>query len=167
MLPDDEQRFATELALLRKRHGLSQSELARKMVDAGWSNYSQMTVSRTEKGERPIRLAEARSLAGILGATVDEMIAPERTPLGTVLAAIDDALDAREAHQRAQSDLTRSRAVAEDRSRAYRRALVSVLDQLTRAAPTLSPDERTRVIARVNDLEDAAEWAEIRAAITV
>jgi transcriptional regulator with XRE-family HTH domain len=52
---------------LREAAGWSQTELARRMVEAGWPNYTQMTVSRTEKGERPIRLNEAASLAEVLG----------------------------------------------------------------------------------------------------
>lgn len=44
------------------------------MAAIGWNSYSQMTVSRTEKHERPIRLSEARSLAAVLDSSVDEML---------------------------------------------------------------------------------------------
>lgn len=71
---DDEANFARRMAELRAEVGMSQSELARKMADRGFESYSQMTVSRTEKGERPIRLGEARVLAEILGSAVDDMI---------------------------------------------------------------------------------------------
>lgn len=71
----DERAFADSLRLLRERKGWSQGELARQMVAAGWDTYSQMTVSRTEKYERPIRLSEARALAHLMGSTVEEMIA--------------------------------------------------------------------------------------------
>ena len=50
----------------RESHGWSQSELARRMVDAGWSNYRQMTVSRTEDEARTPRLDEAVALAKVL-----------------------------------------------------------------------------------------------------
>ena len=70
----DETRFAESVQEMRERRGWSQGELARRMVDAGWPNYSQMTVSRTEKRERPIRLSEARALARILGSDVDRMV---------------------------------------------------------------------------------------------
>lgn len=70
---DDELNFARNLAALRERRGLSQSELARRMVERGFDSYSQMTVSRTEKGQRPVRLGEARALAEILGSRVDDM----------------------------------------------------------------------------------------------
>lgn len=50
---------------LREERGWSQSELARRMAERGWDKYTQMTVSRTEKGERPIRLNEAEALAEV------------------------------------------------------------------------------------------------------
>lgn len=71
---DDEANFARRMGELRAENGMSQSELARRMVERGFDSYSQMTVSRTEKGERPIRLTEARVIAEILGSTVEEMI---------------------------------------------------------------------------------------------
>lgn len=73
MTRDDEANFARRMSELRAELGISQSELARKMVERGFDTYSQMTVSRTEKGERPIRLGEARVIAEILGSRVDSM----------------------------------------------------------------------------------------------
>jgi len=59
--------------LRRKREdlGWSQSELARRMVVAGWSGYSQMAVSRTEANSRTPRLDEAAGLAQLLGVKID------------------------------------------------------------------------------------------------
>ncbi|MGP6171032.1 helix-turn-helix transcriptional regulator [Microbacterium sp. A204] len=71
--PQDEENFARRMAELRVQQEMSQSELARKMVEAGFDTYSQMTVSRTEKGDRPIRLGEARVLAKILDSSVEQM----------------------------------------------------------------------------------------------
>lgn len=51
-------------------------ELARRMVDAGWSDFHQATVSRIEKGQRPVRLGEARALARLLGVHLGYMTAP-------------------------------------------------------------------------------------------
>lgn len=62
-----EQRVVETLIDLREERGWSQSELARRMVEAGWPKYTQMTVSRTEKGERPIRLNEVEALAQVFG----------------------------------------------------------------------------------------------------
>lgn len=77
MAVDDEAKFARNLAARRQELGLSQSALARRMVDAGWTNYSQMTVSRTEKGERPIPLGEARDLSRILVTPLERMVGEE------------------------------------------------------------------------------------------
>jgi transcriptional regulator with XRE-family HTH domain len=70
---DDEANFARRMAEMRSSAGMSQSELARQMVERGFASYSQMTVSRTEKGERPIRLSEARAIAELLGVRLDDM----------------------------------------------------------------------------------------------
>lgn len=52
--------------LARHRKGMSQKELADRMRELGWK-WSQATVWSIEKGERPLRLAEAEALEGILG----------------------------------------------------------------------------------------------------
>ncbi|MFI5729177.1 multiprotein-bridging factor 1 family protein [Kribbella sp. NPDC051587] len=72
----DEALFAENMRRRREELGWSQGELARKMQDAGWENFHQTTVSRIEKGERPIRLNEARGLAGVMDAAVAEMLRP-------------------------------------------------------------------------------------------
>lgn len=73
---ETEQTFAKNLQARRQARGWSQGELARQMNTAGWDNYSQMTVSRTEKSERPVRLAEAVDLALVLGTTLESLLAP-------------------------------------------------------------------------------------------
>lgn len=94
--PDlEERQFARNMQKMREGQGWSQSELARKMVEAGWSNYNQMTVSRTEKGERPIRLSEAKALARIFGSHVEEMSASdERYSVNVALKATASAYEA-------------------------------------------------------------------------
>ncbi len=76
-----EERVIETLIDLREERGWSQSELARKMVDAGWPKYTQMTVSRTEKGERPIRLDEADALASVFGIDLYNLWTPRRQRL--------------------------------------------------------------------------------------
>ncbi|KQQ66098.1 hypothetical protein ASF63_12310 [Microbacterium sp. Leaf320] len=71
---DDEANFIRRMAELRADADMSQSELARRMAERGFETYSQTTVSRTEKGERPIRLGEARVLAEILGSSIAMMV---------------------------------------------------------------------------------------------
>lgn len=51
--------------LTRARGEMSQKELADRMREYGWK-WSQATVWSVEKGERPLRLAEAEDLASIL-----------------------------------------------------------------------------------------------------
>jgi transcriptional regulator with XRE-family HTH domain len=70
----EEAAFAQAVQRLREDRGWSQGELARRMVAAGWPSYSQMTVSRTEKLERPIRLNEALALARVFNVTLPLMI---------------------------------------------------------------------------------------------
>lgn len=55
----------------REERGWSQSELARRMQDAGWATHYQMTISRSEDGKRSVGLDEAVSLCGILAVTLD------------------------------------------------------------------------------------------------
>lgn len=67
----------------RERRGWSQAELARKMNEAGWPKYTQVTVSKTEKGMRDPRIAESAALERILGIGT----------LGLVAAASGDLYD--------------------------------------------------------------------------
>ncbi|UXN30696.1 helix-turn-helix transcriptional regulator [Glutamicibacter sp. M10] len=60
----------------RYEKGWSQSELARRMQDYGWTKYSQVAVSRTEDGERMVRLDEGLALASVLETTLDRMTVP-------------------------------------------------------------------------------------------
>ncbi|MHA7298209.1 helix-turn-helix transcriptional regulator [Pseudarthrobacter sp. MDT3-1] len=73
-----ERRVVETLIDLREERGWSQSELARRMVDAGWPKYTQMTVSRTEKGDRPIRLNEAESLAQVFDVELYNLWSPRQ-----------------------------------------------------------------------------------------
>lgn len=70
----DDDRFAENMRVLREQRGWSQGEMARQMQRAGWPNFHQTTVSRIEKGERPVRVSEARGIAAVLGSTLDQMI---------------------------------------------------------------------------------------------
>ena len=73
---DLEQRVIETLIEMREERGWSQSELARRMVEAGWPKYTQMTVSRTEKGERPIRLNEVEALARLFDVEINTLWNP-------------------------------------------------------------------------------------------
>lgn len=57
--------------IARLRGGMSQAQLAELMRDQfGW-RWSQATVWAIEKGERPLRFAEAQDLVNVLGAALD------------------------------------------------------------------------------------------------
>ncbi len=61
--------------LARFRGAMSQAELAKKMRDMNKGHkWSQTTVWTVEKGERPLKLAEADTLAEILGINLDALL---------------------------------------------------------------------------------------------
>lgn len=72
--PDLDHVFASRIAQRRERLKLSKTDLARKMQDAGWDSYSQMTVTRTENEERKVGVAEAHTLAEVLDTSYDDLI---------------------------------------------------------------------------------------------
>lgn len=73
---EEELNFRSELRRLRTDKGLTQQDLADLMVKEGWTDYTQATVSRMEKGQRPVTLAESRTIARIFGTHVGSMIMP-------------------------------------------------------------------------------------------
>lgn len=73
---EDEHNFIENMKSLRESRGWSQTELARMMAGMGWDNYTQMTVSRTEKHERPLRLSEAVAICAVLSTDMRRMTAP-------------------------------------------------------------------------------------------
>lgn len=164
MLPEDEQRFVESLTFHRTRRGMSQSELARQMVDRGWPTYSQMTVSRTEKGDRPIRLSEARSLAAVLGVTLDEMITPADLPVRRTRSAIEYAVAARERSILARMERLVANEAAVEAEAAFQRALADVRQQVVLTATTF-PDDVGQLAARLRELSDIPEMADLLALI--
>lgn len=72
---------------------MSQQDLATAMRDEGWS-WTQPATAKVELGKRPVRLAEAMSLARVLGTSVDALLAE---PLAR---AIDEAQAGAEAAKR-------------------------------------------------------------------
>lgn len=69
--------FGANLRRFREAYGWSQSELARKMQEAGWPKYSQVAVSRTEEGSRAVRLDEAVSLAKLFNRRLQDLLDPK------------------------------------------------------------------------------------------
>ena len=64
---DRERWFGENLRAAREQKEMSQTALAKKMAEAGFSNFHQSTVGRIEAGERPVRLSEGQELSLILG----------------------------------------------------------------------------------------------------
>jgi len=54
----------------RQEFKWSQSELARRMVAAGFQKQTQMTITRDENGRRPIPVDEALALADVLNVSI-------------------------------------------------------------------------------------------------
>lgn len=73
----EEKWFGINLRAAREAAGLSQSDVARAMSDAGHAWY-QTTTSRVEAGDRPVRLTEARQLAELVGVSLDDLVRPPR-----------------------------------------------------------------------------------------
>lgn len=73
---EEEANFIAAVKRIREELGWSQGELAKRMSDSGWEGFHQTTISRIEKGERPVRLGEARGLAKVLGGLVGHMMLP-------------------------------------------------------------------------------------------
>lgn len=70
----EEKRFAALMRTVRESKGISQEDMGRKMVEAGWAGWRQTTVSRIEAGNRTVRLAEAHAIARILGLGLTRML---------------------------------------------------------------------------------------------
>jgi transcriptional regulator with XRE-family HTH domain len=66
-----------ESSLLPEERGWSQSDLAERLRDAGIEYASQSTVSRIEKGTRPVRMIEAQRLATIFDRPVHLLSHPD------------------------------------------------------------------------------------------
>lgn len=65
-LVEVEENFATNVREYREQLGLSQEELAQRMVECGFG-FTQATVWKIEQGRRAVRIAEAVALMDALG----------------------------------------------------------------------------------------------------
>lgn len=89
-----EQRFGEAVRLRRQTIGLSQKQLAEALTATGIS-LDGPSISRLEKGNRSVRLAEAVALAGILRMELGEAISEPDTPrfMRQLSRLADSALD--------------------------------------------------------------------------
>lgn len=63
--------------LIALRGDMSQADLASKMRSLHGLQWSQATVWNIERGERPLRLSEAKAVASLLGAKVEDLLQDE------------------------------------------------------------------------------------------
>ena len=70
----DDALFAANIVSIRERAGMSQAELARRLNSLGWDSVYQTTISRIEKGDRPVRVGEARLIARALNVELSTMM---------------------------------------------------------------------------------------------
>jgi transcriptional regulator with XRE-family HTH domain len=153
----DEARFAANIRARRESVGWSQGELARRLRENGWENFHQTTVSRIEKGDRPIRLGEAVAVAELLGVPIDKLL--ERTERMQALLVWEEAVAA---IRRAFRNLL----VARDEYESERRTLNVILEHPARVTlPQNVLDNATRAVkltpaeAVALDLsDDLAHW---------
>lgn len=169
---DDERRFIENLKRLREQRGWTQTDLARKMVEAGWEKYTQMTVSRTEKMERPLRLSEAQTLAEIFGESVVKMMAPseERAIIDGWIQDTNVMQEANNAMRSAIYDLVTYRPILEASTERVKQVDVSWASEglkqafgaQMQAAETLlsrTPDEVFRLASRSVSDELDGSWS--------
>jgi transcriptional regulator with XRE-family HTH domain len=73
---DKERWFGENMRAAREQQGMSQTALAKRMAEAGFSNFHQSTVARIEVGGRPVRLSEGLELSLILGTPLGFLSGP-------------------------------------------------------------------------------------------
>lgn len=158
--------FAAALQRYRERAGMSQSELGRRMSDEGYP-WHQMTVARTEDGERPVRLDEAVALADILHVGLRALYRPAAPPTGSeefanLLARATSAeehvrgartafADAQATAVRLKEDAVRARERADEAAQEYEEAVQAMHQaeiRAERAAELLQTTESALIATR-------------------
>ena len=99
-------QFSAAVRRRREARGLSQSELARRMQQAGLPDATQVLVSRIESGKRSIRLAEARAVARALDVPLEELADP--AGIGARLTGLRLELGSATVRQRELHDAARA-----------------------------------------------------------
>jgi transcriptional regulator with XRE-family HTH domain len=130
---DDDTRFARNMLTRREEKGISQADLVKALRDNGWSSVHQTTISRIEKGERPVRLGEARVIAEALGVELIQLLlTPDDSKLALELAAARERLES-------------VRQAIKNRTVDYFKAQRQLLDAVSRGvASGIEPMEGTR-----------------------
>ena len=75
----------------REALGLTQSELAQRVTDAGLKGFHQTTIARIEKGERPLKAVEAITVARVLQTSVEFLVeGPTSAFLRSLAVSLDE-----------------------------------------------------------------------------
>lgn len=101
-----EDGFRESMKALRAAQDLNQTDLARKIRDAGLA-FHQSTIAKIESGTRPVRLDEAYAIAQALGSSADDMTrGPARARNGwTMRSAHKDVMESYETAKGAAREL--------------------------------------------------------------
>lgn len=73
----EERNFASAAKLLRESRDWSQAEMGRALVAKGLDYMNQMTVSRIEKLQRPVRMIEAQAYSEVFDVSIWKLMHPE------------------------------------------------------------------------------------------
>lgn len=164
--------FGENQRRLRIEKDWSQSELARQMQEYGWTKYSQVAVSRTEDGERMVRLDEGLALASVLETTLNVMVTPPESHVAwvqdlqkqsqTVIDAAKKLNDSAKAYETARQsalwkiDWIRAKAEKQLAAKSIKASLERELEQLSNLASLSS----WKLLDWIEDEEWKIEWGE-------
>lgn len=95
LAPADE-LFVQNMQTLRLERGLSQEALADEVRSRDVPGFNQVALSRIEAGTRALGLTEARTIADVLGTTVEQMVLPGGDAASAISALLYADMDYRE-----------------------------------------------------------------------
>lgn len=165
-LAEVEQNFAINVREYREQLGLSQEELAQRMVERGFG-FTQATVWKIEQGKRAVRIAEAVALMAALGLPswmnltrsphtfrLDAQLQGAHRYAGVAYAAIKDATTE---FLRAQAEVAAAAHEARDAEVAVNPLWTSWLGELAERAVLEARISYYREDAILADLNDTVE----------
>ncbi|WP_020170847.1 helix-turn-helix domain-containing protein [Gordonia polyisoprenivorans] len=150
----DDLRFARNMVAYREARGMTQKDLVAALQSQGWTSVYQNTISRIEKGDRPVRYGEALAIARVFGVSVEKFtLTPTESRLAIELAMM------RQRYFDVRVELARLDDVQQARRRdrdALRVALREAIQKARSAGiePTELPDEDSGMLLVPTTVED-------------
>lgn len=150
----DDLRFARNMVAHREASGMSQKDLVEQLHSQGWTSVYQNTISRIEKGERPVRYGEALAIARAFGVSVEKFtLTPTESRLAIELATARQKYiqwATRLANLRAEEELTRQNQAS------TRSKLREVIEEARAAGiePSELPDKESGLLLVPTTVED-------------